>query len=71
MSNSKVILALLGGAAAGIVLGVLFAPDKGSNLRKNLSASAKEFADKILSKAEEMVEEETQAHSRRSRERTV
>ena len=70
MKSGKMILGLLAGFSTGMLIGVLFAPDKGSNLRKNLSASAKEFADKILSKAEEMVEE-TEAHSRRTRERAV
>ena len=54
MSNSKILLALLGGAAAGVALGILFAPDKGSKIRKNLSESAKGFADRILTKAEEI-----------------
>ncbi len=57
MSNTKILMAFIGGAAAGAALGVLFAPDKGSKLRKNLSESAKDFADRILTKAEEIAEE--------------
>lgn len=34
--NSKYLLALLGGAAAGAVIAVLFAPSKGSELRKRI-----------------------------------
>ena len=40
MSNSKVLLAFLGGAAAGALLGVLFAPGKGSEIRKDFKSKA-------------------------------
>ena len=35
--NDKVVVALIAGAAIGAVLGILFAPEKGSVLRKKLS----------------------------------
>jgi len=57
MSTKKVLLAFLGGAAAGAVLGILFAPEKGSELRKDISDKAKDLADAILAKAEEIVDE--------------
>lgn len=62
MSNTKLLLALLGGAAAGAALGVLFAPEKGSELRRNIADTARRITDTLLSKAEQLVEEaETQA----------
>ena len=37
MNSSKVCCGVIVGAAAGAVLGILFAPDKGSVIRKNIS----------------------------------
>ena len=67
MSKSKIVIAFLGGAAAGAVLGILFASDKGSEIRKKVTDKAKDLADSILAKAEEIVNEaETAAKKARS-----
>jgi gas vesicle protein len=44
-STSKVLLGVLGGVAVGAVLGILFAPDKGSNTRKKLVDQGKDLVD--------------------------
>ncbi len=45
--NSKVVVALLAGLAAGAALGILFAPDKGVETRDKLTESLKKLGDSI------------------------
>jgi gas vesicle protein len=46
-SNGKILAALAGGFAAGVVLGILFAPDKGSETRRKISEGGKKFAEGV------------------------
>lgn len=53
MKNSdslKLVAALLAGAVAGTVLGLLFAPAKGTDLRKKAVDGARELADNLKKK---------------------
>jgi len=45
--NTKVVFALLAGLAAGAALGMLFAPEKGSETRDKLTESLKNLGDTI------------------------
>ncbi|MDB5285992.1 MAG: hypothetical protein JWR05_941, partial [Mucilaginibacter sp.] len=45
--NTKVIVALLAGMAAGAALGILFAPESGTETRDKLSESLKNLGDSI------------------------
>jgi gas vesicle protein len=51
MNNSgKIIAAAAAGIAAGAVLGILFAPDKGSETRKKITDQGKKLADDVKSR---------------------
>jgi gas vesicle protein len=54
--NSKTILALLAGLAAGAALGILFAPDRGDDTRDKLSDSLKGLSDSIKESAGKEIE---------------
>jgi gas vesicle protein len=49
--NSKVLIGLLTGLAAGAALGLLFAPEKGSETRDRLNQSLKDLGDSIKDRA--------------------
>lgn len=53
----KVLGALLLGAAIGGTLGVLFAPDKGTETRKKLAGKTDELAESLKHKFNYMIEE--------------
>ena len=55
--NSKVLIGLLAGLAAGAALGLLFAPDKGSETRDKLGQSLKDFGDSIKGKLRDVEDE--------------
>jgi gas vesicle protein len=46
-STSKVILALVGAAAAGAIIGLLVAPEKGSDLRKKITDTAGDWTSQL------------------------
>ncbi len=49
-SNGKVLGAIFLGAAIGGALGILFAPDKGSETRKKISSKGNELTDAVKEK---------------------
>ncbi len=55
MSTGKVMLGVLAGLAAGAVLGILFAPDKGTNTRKKISKKGDDYVEEIRSKFDDFL----------------
>ncbi|MFC0185736.1 Gas vesicle protein [Pseudarcicella hirudinis] len=47
-TNSRNALALLAAVGAGVVIGILIAPEKGSDLREKVRGSANDLADELL-----------------------
>jgi len=59
MNSTKLVLGILGGVAAGALLGVLFAPEKGSKTRKKIVDKSKDFADDMKEKFEDLYSDVT------------
>lgn len=46
-NSSKIILGLVGAAAVGVAIGMLLAPEKGSDIRKKISDKAGDLASRV------------------------
>lgn len=55
MNTGKVVLGALAGFAAGALLGVLIAPDKGSETRRKISQKGLDTADDLKAKFDELL----------------
>lgn len=53
METKKAVLGVLAGLAAGAAIGILFAPDKGSNTRKRITRKGEEFAEELNKKIDD------------------
>jgi len=57
MSKGNFFMGVLAGAAAGALLGVLLAPDKGSETRRKVSEKGQDYVDTLTLKFNELMSE--------------
>lgn len=56
MNAGKMILSIAVGVAAGAVIGVLLAPEKGTETRRRISQKGNEYADDLKTKFNDFIE---------------
>lgn len=56
MSTSKVVFGFLVGAAVGSILGILYAPDKGTETRKKITDSGTDLSESLKGKFSDFVD---------------
>jgi len=56
MNTSKILLSFIAGAAIGGALGILFAPDKGTETRRKIAEKGNDVAESVKDKFNEFVD---------------
>ncbi|WP_348811014.1 YtxH domain-containing protein [Flavobacterium maritimum] len=56
MRTDKIVLGVIGGIAAGALLGVLFAPEKGKETRRKILSKSNDFAEELKDKYDTLLE---------------
>lgn len=57
MDSEKIVVGVLAGVAVGALLGVLFAPEKGSDTRKMISKKGDDYVDDLKEKFNDILDE--------------
>ena len=57
MSSGKVVLGMLAGLAAGAMLGILFAPDKGTETRRKITEKGEDYLDDMKDKVNDLMDD--------------
>ena len=56
MSSGKILAGIIIGAAAGALAGLLFAPEKGSEMRKRLSTTGEDYFHTVKDSLDELLD---------------
>jgi len=56
MKSSKILLGFVVGATVGVALGILFAPDKGTETRRKIVEQGDDLADNLKGKISDLVD---------------
>jgi gas vesicle protein len=68
MSRGKIVLGALAGAAAGTLIGILFAPDKGTSTRKKIADKGEEYVHNLKGKITGIMNNGEHQHGERVKE---
>lgn len=63
MKTDRVVLGILGAAAVGAAIGILFAPDKGSATRKKIASKGKDLKDSLKTNLNSLSEKANEVYS--------
>lgn len=64
MKSKNALLGVLAGIAAGALIGVLFAPEKGSKTRKGITRKGEDFVDVLKEKFKDLLETMTEKYEK-------
>jgi len=56
MSTTKILFGFIAGAAVGAAIGILFAPDKGTETRRKIADQSNDLADNLKNKFTDLVD---------------
>jgi len=64
MKSGKILLGILAGTAAGAMLGILFAPEKGKVTRRRIVEKGEDYVDAVRDKFDELLDDITERYEK-------